>query len=127
MRGLLRLGAGALALVAMMLAGSLVLWVGIPLAWLWIASQIQGATSSLGVAIGAAFAGVGVSIAAMIPMLSWLSESYRRQRLARGLDDTGHLALEVVMVTSAIVAMVLFFAWFFLVSGSSPIPLEVGF
>ena len=53
MRGLLRTGAGALLVVLIMFIGSLVLWVGTPLLWLWVASQIQGATQSLGTALGA--------------------------------------------------------------------------
>ena len=53
MRELLRTGAGAVLVVLIMFIGSLVLWVGTPLLWLWIGSQIQGATSSLGAALGA--------------------------------------------------------------------------
>jgi len=116
MRSLWRLGSSAV-----------VLWVGVPLAWLWIASQIQGATDSLGAALGAAFLGVVVSIAAMVALLSTLSDAYRRARVARGLQDTGNFALEVVMVMSAGVAIVLFTAWFFLFAGSSPIPLSLGY
>ncbi len=123
MRGLLRLGSSALLLVMIMFAGGLVLWVGIPLAWLWIASQIQSTTDSLGAALGAALFGVIASIALMIPVLGWLSNKHRQTQIARGQDDTGHLVLEIVMVTSAGLAIILFGAWFFLISGSSPIPL----
>ncbi len=126
MRGLVRLGASALLLLAMMFVGSLGLWIGVPVAWLWIASRIQAATSSLGAAMGAAFVGVLVTIAATIPLLSWLSRTYRRQRIARGLDDTGNLALEIVMVTSAGLALAVFSAWFFLFSGASLFPLLSG-
>ena len=48
MRELLRTGAGAVLVVLIMFIGSLVLWIGTPLLWLWVGSQIQGATSSLG-------------------------------------------------------------------------------
>lgn len=109
--------------IAMMFAGGLVLWIGIPLAWLWIASQIQSATDSLGAAVGAALVGVVVSIVLMMPVLGWLNNKHRHLQIARGHDDTGHLVLEIVMVTSAGLAIVLFGAWFFLLSGSSPIPL----
>jgi hypothetical protein len=123
MNRLVRAGPTALLLVAIMLAGSLALWIGIPLAWLWIGSQIEAATNSVGAAFAAALAGVIVSIALMIPVLSWLSERHRAARLARGREDTGHLALEVVLVTSAGVAVVLFGIWFLLFSGASPVPL----
>jgi hypothetical protein len=122
MRSLLRLGASAVFLVAIMLAGSLVLWVGIPLAWLWIGSQIQDATDSLGTAVAAMLVGVVVSIVLWLPVLSWLSERYRRERTARGLEDTGHFALEVTMVLSAGIALVGFVGWFLLFSGAAPLP-----
>jgi hypothetical protein len=126
MRSLLRLGASAVFLMAIMLAGSLVLWVGIPLAWLWIGSQIQDATDSLGAAIAAMLVGVVVSIVLWLPVLSWLSDRYRRERTARGLDDTGHFALEVTMVLSAGIALVGFISWFLFFSGATPLPLVGG-
>jgi hypothetical protein len=122
MRSLLRLGASAVLLVAIMLAGSLVLWVGIPLAWLWIGSQVQDATDSLGAAVAAMLVGVVVSIVLWLPVLSWLSDRYRRERVARGLDDTGNFALEVTMVLSAGIALVGFIGWFLLFSGATPLP-----
>jgi hypothetical protein len=108
-----------------MLIGGLVLWVGIPLAWLWIGSQIQAATGSLGAAVGAMMIGVVASIVLMIPVLGWLSNKHRSLLVARGQPDNGHLALEVVLVASATIAVVLFGAWFLLFAGSSPIPIGI--
>jgi phage-related protein len=113
--------------IAMMLVGGVVLWVGIPLAWLWIGSQIQGATDSLGAAVAAMMFGVISSIALMIPVLGWLSRKYGEIRVARGLDDTGGFVLEVVMVTTAAVAIVGFTIWFLVFSGTSPIPLNLSY
>ncbi len=45
MRELLRTGIGALLVVLIMLIGSLVMWIGAPLLWLWVGGQIEGATS----------------------------------------------------------------------------------
>jgi hypothetical protein len=126
MGGLIRLGASALLLLAIMFLGSLGLWIGVPLGWLWIAAQIQAATNSLGAGIGAAFVGVSATIVALTAVLSWLSGAYRRQRVARGLEDTGNLALEAVMVTSAIVALAVFGVWFFLLSGAAPLGVPPG-
>lgn len=126
MRGALRLGWSALLLIAMMVVGSLGLWIGVPLAWLWIASQIQAATGSLGAGLGAAFLGMPLSIVLCASVLSALSGAYRRQRLARGLDDTGNFALEAIMVTSAFVALSAFVAWFFFMSGAAPFGVPPG-
>jgi hypothetical protein len=127
MRDLVRLGSSAALVIAMMLVGGVVLWVGIPLAWLWIGSQVQGATDSLGAAVAAMMFGVIVSIALMIPVLGWLSRKYGEIRVARGLDDTGGFVLEVVMVTTAAVAIVGFTIWFLVFSGTSPIPLNLSY
>jgi hypothetical protein len=124
-RDLLRAGSSAIVVVLMMLAGGLVLWIGIPLAWLWIGSQVQAETGSLGAAIGSMMVGVVASIILMIPVLTWLSNKHRDLRVARGLDDVGHFALEVVMVTSATLAVVGFGVWFFLFSGASPVPINL--
>ena len=120
-------GSSAVLVIAMMLVGGLVLWVGIPLAWLWIGSQIQAATDSLGAAVAAMMFGVILSIALMVPVLGWLSRKYGEIRVARGLDDTGGFVLEVVIVTTAAIAIVGFTIWFLVFSGTSPIPLNLSY
>jgi membrane protein implicated in regulation of membrane protease activity len=87
MRRLVQLGSSGLVLLLMMLIGGLVLWVGIPLAWLWIGSQIQAATGSLGAAVGAMLFGVVASIVILIPVLGWLSNKHRALLVARGHED----------------------------------------
>jgi hypothetical protein len=124
-RTLLRTGTGALLVVAIMFIGSLVLWVGTPLLWLWVASQIQGATESLGTAIAAAFFGVILTIAVLASLLARLSDVYRANCLARGHDDPGHVMLEGVLVVSAGVTVAAFLIWFFFLAGTSPVPIGI--
>ena len=125
MREMLRTGTGAVVVVLIMFIGSLVLWIGTPLMWLWIGSQIQGSTSSLGAALGAMFIGVIVTISALAVLLSKLSNIYRANRMARGLDDPGHFVLEGVLVVSAGVTLTAFVVWFFLFAGASPVPIGI--
>jgi hypothetical protein len=125
MRAQLRTGTGALLVVLIMFIGSLGLWVGTPLLWLWVGSQIQGATASLGTALGVMFVGVIGSIALVAILLAKLSEIYRANCLARGLSDPGHLVLEGVLVVSAGLTLVAFVIWFFLFAGSSPVPIGI--
>jgi hypothetical protein len=120
---LLRTGAGAVLVVLIMIIGSLVLWIGTPLAWLWIGSQIQGATASLGAALGAMFIGVVITIALLASLLSKLSNVYRANCQARGHGDPGHVVLEGVLVVSAGFTLAAFIVWFFLFAGASPVPL----
>jgi hypothetical protein len=125
MRQVLRTGTGAALVVLIMFIGSLVLWVGTPLLWLWVGSQIQGATDSLGAALGSMFIGVVVTIAGVAALLAKLSNTYRSNRQARGLDDPGHLVLEGVLVVSAGVTGTAFVVWFLFFAGASPIPLGI--
>jgi hypothetical protein len=125
MRELLRTGTGAVLVILIMFIGSLVLWLGTPLAWLWIGSQIQGSTSSLGAALGTMFIGVIVTISGLAMILAKLSNIYRANRVARGLDDPGHFVLEGVLVVSAGVTLTAFVVWFFLFAGASPVPIGI--
>lgn len=127
MRRLLAIGSTGLVLLLIMLFGGIVLWIVIPVTWLWIGSQIQAATGSLGVAVGAMMIGVIGSIALMIPLLGWLSNKHRAQLVARGHEDNGHIALEIVLVASATIAVIVFSAWFLLFAGSSPIPVGISY
>jgi hypothetical protein len=122
-RDALRGGAGAVLIVVIMGLGSFGLWVGTPLAWLWIGSQVQGQTNSLGAALVTMFVGVIASICLMALLLSRLSDLYRVLALARGRRDPGHAALEAVLVVSAGITLFCFGIWFFLLAGASPIPM----
>ncbi len=125
MRDLLRNGSGAVLVVLIMFIGSIVLWVGTPLLWLWVGSQIQGATESLGAALGAMFVGVIVTIALLGSVLSKLSDIYRANCLARGRGDPGHLVLEGVLVVSAGLTLTAFVVWFFFFAGANPVPIGI--
>jgi heme/copper-type cytochrome/quinol oxidase subunit 2 len=119
-RNALRLGGSGLLLLVIMLGGGLVLWLGVPLAWLYIGSQIQAKTNSVGAALVVMFVGVVVSIVAIVPLLGWLNRKHIELREARGLESHGQTALEAVMTVSAILAVVGFGIWFFLIEGPGP-------
>ena len=104
--------------LAIMFIGSFVLWLGTPLLWIWVGSQVQGATQSVGGALIAMFVGVLVSVSALALVLGKLSGVYRANHLARGLADPGHGVLETVLVVSAAVTIVAFGIWFVSLAGS---------
>jgi hypothetical protein len=124
-RDILRSGTGALLVVAIMFIGSLVLWVGTPLLWLWLGSRVQGATESLGAAVALMFGGVVVTVALLAVILVQLSRVYRRNLLARGIADTGYAVLERVLVISAGVTLAGFVFWFFFLAGANPVPIGI--
>ena len=120
MRNLLRAGASGVILVLMMLGAGLVLWIGVPLGWLYIGSQVQGASESLGLAILVMMVGVLLSIAVIVPVLGWLNRKHLELREARGLDTHGQTALEAMMTVSVVIAVIAFTIWFFLIEGPGP-------
>jgi hypothetical protein len=126
-RDLLKTGAGAILVVLIMVIGSLVLWIGAPLLWLWVGSQIEGATASVGAAVGVTFLGAVITIVFVAAVLAKLSNVYRANRVSRGLDDPGHFVLEVVMVVSAGVTLAAFVIWFFFFAGAEPLPVGIKF
>jgi zinc transporter ZupT len=127
MRKLLRAGSSALLLLLIMFFGSLVLWVGVPLGWLYVGSQVQSETDSIGTALLVMVLGVTLSLFLLIPLLGWLNRKHSDLRELRGLESYGQTALEGVLVVSAGLAVVIFGLWFFLFSGSEPIPFELSY
>jgi LytS/YehU family sensor histidine kinase len=126
LRRAVRASQAAALLVAMMFLGSLVLWVGVPVAWLWIGSRLQNATS-LATAIGAMMGGMLLSITLLLGVLGGLSRRHTELQERRGVPENETTALELVLGSSAVVAVVGFFVWFFGFSGSSPIPLKLSY
>jgi heme/copper-type cytochrome/quinol oxidase subunit 2 len=124
-RGLLG-GPASVLLVLVMLAGCLFLWVGVPLGWLWIGSQVQS-SASLGAALAVTMAGVVVTILLLVTVLSWINGWHARLQESRHGQLPPNSALEVIFVASAGVAVVGFAFWFFGFAGASPVPLNIGF
>lgn len=125
---------GAL-LALLMFAGCLFLWVGVPLAWLWIGSQIEAA-ASLGTALAVAMAGSITSIIMIAWGLAWLNRQHQEWRLRRDPgaavrdrdeEERSGGILEPMIVSSAAIAIVLFAVWFLFFAGASPVPLNIGY
>src|SRR5436853_6827678 len=96
MGDLLRTGLGAVLVVLIMVLGSLVLWIGTPLLWLWVGSQIEGA-SSIGPAAGTTFIGAVLTIIILAALPGQLPHLYRANRAARVRDDPGHFVRAVLV------------------------------
>ena len=119
-------GPASAALVLLMLVGCLCLWVGVPLGWLWIGSQVQG-SGSLGTALMVTMVGIMASIVVLVLVLSWLNRRHaelleRRQRPDALLGARGDPRLERRPRRWSG-----FGIWFFLFAGASPLPLNIGF
>jgi hypothetical protein len=116
----LNYGASAVLTGVIMVGASLLLWIGVPAGWLWIGSQIQGSTGSIGTAIAVMLVGAVVSIVALAWVLGRLNRVHEHLREQRGADMGGPPLLEVVLVVTAAVALIGFAIWFFVFAGPGP-------
>jgi hypothetical protein len=125
----------AALLIALMAIGSVVLWLGIPVGWLYLASRIaKSSQPSMGPYI-LVLAGIPASMIVVGKLLSRLDRTYgaltgvpppARTRASwmkslRGERDSPRkrTILDVVMVWSVALALVCFAIWFFAFAGSS--------
>ena len=128
-------GLAKVALIALMAVGSIFLWIGIPVGWLWIGSQIQSDSgqASFGLYLGILL-GIIVSMVAIGKLLWSLNGVYGRltgseivrvrmpwHRSMRGEQEgrQPRQILDVVMVISVATAGFAFLMWFLFFAGSS--------
>jgi hypothetical protein len=128
-------GLAKISLIGLMAVGSVFLWIGIPVGWLWIGSQMQSDSgqASFGLYLGI-LVGIIVSMVVIGKLLWSLNGVYGRltgsevvrvrmpwHRSLRGEDEgrQPRQILDVVMVISVMSAGFVFLIWFAFFAGSS--------
>jgi hypothetical protein len=123
------------ALLAAMCAGSVMLWLGVPAGWIWLASRL---TSTNHFVFLAALGCCPPTMIALLGGLARLQDAYgrlggddtrkrrvppawRRSLRAERRPHQPPTALDVILVVSAVCAVMALHAWFFFLSNS---PLE---
>jgi hypothetical protein len=124
-----------LVLILLMAVGSIMMWIGLPLAWLYVGSKLQnGGQPTMGPYV-VVIVGIPVSMVIVGRLLSRLNRMYGRltgttptvraqvpwlksMRGERG-STRPHTVLDAVMVVSVTIALIAFGLWFFLLAGSS--------
>jgi hypothetical protein len=125
----------ALVLVLLMAVGSVVLWIGIPVGWVWVASRtVKTSQPSLGPYLLVLFA-TPISMWIWGKLLFRLNDVYSRltgqthevraqlpwHKSMRGERTSNRptTVLDLVMIVSVSVALTAFGIWFFFFAGSS--------
>jgi hypothetical protein len=117
-----RLAAGFL--LALMLVGCVVTWIGVPIASMWLAGEL---TDGFGTHFVIALPLTVLTILLFMTGLFWLNRLYLRVTLgpSMGLDDEDleeeerrwmRGPLEPMLVASLILAVIALFVWFFLIA-----------
>jgi hypothetical protein len=125
----------ALLLILFMAVGSIVLWIGVPVGWLWVASHAtETSAPTLGPYLLVIFA-IPITMFVLGKLLTKTNSLYERvtgqeaevrmqlpwHKSLRDSSDSGRRAtvLDVVMIVSVGVALTAFAVWFFFFAGSS--------
>ncbi len=125
-------------LIVLMALGSVVLWIGSPLGWLWIGSQMQKDTQAAGFGpYMVVLFGIAITAVVLAKILQRLNRLYGTvagedepvrivlpwHRGLRGENEgrPPRTVLDVVMVISVAIGVVAFSIWFFFFAGS-PLP-----
>jgi hypothetical protein len=109
----------AFALLALMTFINLLFWGPIPVAWLWVAAQVQYRTSSLGAALLVAFTGLLATLFGALMLEKRLDHAWILVRRAAGHDQrTGMIGR--IFATTAIIGALAFGLWFLIIHGPAP-------
>lgn len=125
----------AIALIALMVVGSLAMWIAVPIGWLWIASQLQSTTQPKMWLYVMVLIGIPVSMVIVSRALStvnrWYGEvtgeqtdfRFRAPWMKSMRGERGHnrprTVLDLVMVLSVSIALIAGLIWFLFFAGSS--------
>jgi hypothetical protein len=106
----------AVGLLALMIFINLLFWGPLPVAWLWVASQVDYATGSTFLGITVAFFGLLLTLLVALALMRQIDQMWILVRRAGGHDQRQGTIGRVFAVT-AVVGSTIFFAWFILIQG----------
>ena len=90
-----------------------------PLGWLWVGSQVDYRTDSITLALAVTFAGMMATLMITLAIATRLDRAWRILRRAAGHEQQQGMLPRIFAVT-AIVALVAFSFWFWIIQGPSP-------
>jgi hypothetical protein len=97
----------------------LTLWGPQPVAWLWVGSQVDYQAGSITLALLVTFAGMMATLMITLAIATRLDRAWRILRRAAGHDQQNGMLPRIFSVT-AIVALIAFSFWFWIIEGPSP-------
>jgi hypothetical protein len=109
------------AVVAVEMLGSLLMWAPIPIAWMWVGARVYDATGSLAADGGVVLLGFLATAILAMSALTRLDRVWVALRRRAGHDQAGG-ALTRVVVVSATFGLLLFLVWYFVVEQAFVIP-----
>ena len=102
---------GAAALLALELIGCLVIWVALPLGWMWVGAQVYLATYSIALDLAVALGGFIATTILTMGFLNRADQLWVRLR-RQGGHEQKEGALTRMVIVSAGVGFAVFYIWF---------------
>lgn len=115
----------AFGLLALMTFINLLFWGPIPVAWLWVAAQVDYRTSSIGTSILIAFAGLLATLLGALMIEKRLDQAWILVRRAAGHDQRSGMLARIFAIT-AVIGALLFGLWFFIINGPGSLGTPTG-
>jgi hypothetical protein len=109
----------AVGIVALEVLVNLLFWGPLPVAWLWVGSQVDGATDSTFLGIIVAFVGLLFTLIIGLMVLRRLDIMWILVRRAAGYDQRSGMVVRIFAI-SAVIGGTLFFSWLLFIGGLSP-------
>ncbi len=109
----------ARGIVALMVLINLTFWGPLPVAWLWIASQVQWLTDNIGAALAVGFVGLMACLMLGLVALKKLDAAWVLVRRAAGFDQRAGMIGRIFVVTCA-VGTILFSVYLIFIHGLGP-------
>jgi hypothetical protein len=113
-------GSFAATLVAAMIFLSLLCWGPIPLACLWVGSQVDYLSGSVGIGILVSFVALFVLLFGSLSLLKRLDQAWILMRRAAGHDQRSGIMGRIFGITAAVCGLVFAF-WFVVIHGPGSI------
>jgi hypothetical protein len=95
------------------------LWGPQPVAWLWVGSQVDYRSDSITLALLVTFAGMMATLMITLAIATRLDRAWRILRRAAGHEQQQGM-LPRIFGATAIVALIAFSFWFWIIQGPSP-------
>lgn len=104
----------------------LTMWLGVPMLWLYIGSQIKASTDSLNLAVIVMGVGALSMIVGLVKLLGMLNRTYFEEFVQHNGDEPKRTPLEPVLVISAMMAFTAFGVWFIFFAGGGGSTINAG-
>jgi ABC-type methionine transport system permease subunit len=110
-----------IVLIGLEVAGIAFMFAFVPFAWFWVGKQVGAATASIGAAIGVTFFGFVGTVVLNARLLQRIDHLWIELRRRAGYDQAQGVLTQVIVVSTTL-ALIAFFAWYYLLSKAFILP-----